>query len=208
MKYPLPALNKLYEDCQSIDNKIDFINPLVLNSGMAKDSTKPGKKPCEYYSLETFTDKLGVKVTTETYDEVKEWIESKYKDILKYQYDKLDHSSIPRYVKTEWPGSGTMYGKVVGFTYTHWTVPLFRGGDIELSVKFKTTRPCGRREHNGWVCPGGKNRHKFGELHELLTEITKEEYDNQPEIKLTKEQYSQRSKGAAWDKNAAAHGFS
>lgn len=56
---------------------------------------------------------------------LKKWIESKYHDILVEQYDKIDRGTIPRHVKTEWPGSGTMYGEVVSFTYTHWTVPLF-----------------------------------------------------------------------------------
>lgn len=204
----ISALEKLYTNCNSIDDKIDFINPLILNSGRTKSLTEPGKKPCKYYSLDTFTEKLGIKVTHETYDEVKKWIEDKYHAILKEQYDKLDQSTIPRYVKTGWPGyENPMYGEVVGFTYTHWTIPLFSRGDIELSVKFKTTRPCGRREHNGWVCPGGDERHKFGEIHELLEEITKEEYDSQPEIKLTKKQYAKSDSGAAWAKNAAAHGF-
>jgi hypothetical protein len=207
MKYPISALDKLYEACQSIDDKIDFINPLIVNSGHAKSITEDGKEPCRYYSLETFTDKLGVKVTAETYDEVKEWIESKYKAILRYQYDKLDHATVPSYVKTEWGAGGTMYGKVMRITYTHWTVPLFSRGDLELGIKFKTTRPCGRREHNGWVCPGGDDRHKFGKLHDMLTEITKEEYDSQPEVIISQEQWDNRSKGAAWSKNAAAHGF-
>ena len=207
-KYPILALEKLYKKCQSIDDKIDFINPLIHNSGMAKTLTEDGKRPCTYSSLETFTDKLGIKVNQDTYDEVKIWIENKYKTILKYQYNKLDRSTVPMYVKTEWPGYySPMYGEVTRIIYTHWTVPLFSQGDLELGVKFKTFRPCGRQEHNGWVCPGGDERHKFGELHELLEEITKEEYDGQPEIKLTKEQYSQPRKGAAWSKNAAAHGF-
>lgn len=204
---PIFNLNKLYDACQSIDDKIDMINPLIHTSGLAKSLTKDGETPCQYSSLEKFTNKLDIKVTKETYGEVKKWIENKYKAILKYQYDKLDRSTVPSYVKTEWGSGGTMYGEVMRATYTHWTVPLFNRGTLELGVKFKTTRPCGRREHNGWVCPGGKERHKFGELHNLLTEITKEEYDNQPEVLITQEQWDNRKPGAAWNKNFAAHGF-
>ena len=182
-------------------------NPLIVNSGLAKTLATDKNKACKYSNLNIQLERLGINVTQNTYDDVKKWIEDKKKGILKEQYEKLDQSTIPRYVKTEWPGFGTMYGKVVSFTYTHWSVPLFSNGDIELGVKFKTTRPSGRREHNGWVCPGGKDRHKFGELHEFLEEITKEEYDNQPEILLTEEQYSQRNKGAAWSKSATALGF-
>lgn len=67
----ISALDKLYAGRNSIDDKIDFINPLINNSGRAKQLTKVGEPTCKYYSLETFTNKLNIQVTADSYGKVK-----------------------------------------------------------------------------------------------------------------------------------------
>jgi hypothetical protein len=143
-------LAKLYE-ASSIDEKIKMMRRIFCNHTYVNDE----------------------------YLEIQQWAITERIALLKEMAKELDPEKIPMYVKTNWGDCGTMYGKIDGFTLSHWMTPFLGRHKVSLFVTFKTIRQDGRRQGGQWIWDCNDNEN------DLLTPISKKEYKAQPLIDLS-----------------------